>query len=736
MSTIFSEDFETGSLAAGGWSYGNSANAVTALGDQSPILENQHSFHQDGWQPWCYKYIGTQGEIYGQFLYWQGRTNECAIFELKVGSTFCLVISADNTRKLYAYYGAAATKYATSAACLNLSGINVIDFYYKPHSSTGRLTVKVNNVTVIDYTGRTVPGTETTIDVFQFGTVGGLYYVGQIVDALKLGTTWYPFPYAAGTNKFINDADCVAAYRFEAQNDAVGNIQTTNDIPGPAPGGAVLSMLQGPNIPLYLTVQEGLAGAIGGGGGTNQAYGSIFGITDANMPAGFPLKSGDSVKKISSTFWFTPLTLPNAGAKGDIHGKSYYYGSHNPNSFTFSVNNTGLLIFNWFDSSGNPVPTNLQTLTVNQKYHIGYAIDGVNKTVLIRVWDDVAQTATTYNITPAVVMYMNSNPLSMGGINYSTAYNYCHGAFDEWAIFKDLITVDEIDQIRSGVYGLLQHPANSASATTCNSPTLYTACIPATNRSATTCHAGMVITVATPATNVSICSCSQAGTEGMLVNIPSANSITTMQETRLETIIFPASCRSLSTASGVWVMGILFPEPFTGPQLRAGADRAHIDGVIDVGYHKVAISWYDSDTEEESPLSLPSLMIQNTLLYRKTEVYQPFDTADQPMGNSLRPSTATHWKVYMTPAHDITDVFNDFKFVAQVAISVTNYLINMADSDLGALYSPQPRGSLTTCGSPVGLFDLLIPDKYESLTTMGSPLLKIASTPGAFFLVL
>lgn len=45
----------------------------------------------------------------------------------------------------------------------------LFEIYYKPHSSSGRWIVKVNGVTAIDYTGNTVPGSESTVDSLWFG---------------------------------------------------------------------------------------------------------------------------------------------------------------------------------------------------------------------------------------------------------------------------------------------------------------------------------------------------------------------------------------------------------------------------------------------------------------------------------------------------------------------------------------------------------------------------------------
>jgi hypothetical protein len=62
-----------------------------------------------------------------------------------------------------------------------------VEVYYKPAASGGRWIVKLNGRTAIDFTGDTVPGTESTVDTVHFGAGGYtnniyFYYNDIVID--------------------------------------------------------------------------------------------------------------------------------------------------------------------------------------------------------------------------------------------------------------------------------------------------------------------------------------------------------------------------------------------------------------------------------------------------------------------------------------------------------------------------------------------------------------------------
>src|SRR4030067_604098 len=93
-------------------------------------------------------------------------------------------------------------------------------------------------------------------------------------------------------NNFSNDADCVAVWNLESGAlgvDSKGGNTLTNT-------GVVA------NSSLY---KQGAAS-----GDFELSESDYMSITDAALDSGFPLKSGDSNKKISACGWFRPESLP------------------------------------------------------------------------------------------------------------------------------------------------------------------------------------------------------------------------------------------------------------------------------------------------------------------------------------------------------------------------------------------------------------------------------------------
>ena len=73
----------------------------------------------------------------------------------------------------------------------SLYGPYFVEVYYKPHVSSGRLVIKVNGVTDCDYTGQTVPASQSTLDTIWVGCGAGAYYtVWHINDIVVDDANW------------------------------------------------------------------------------------------------------------------------------------------------------------------------------------------------------------------------------------------------------------------------------------------------------------------------------------------------------------------------------------------------------------------------------------------------------------------------------------------------------------------------------------------------------------------
>ncbi|HUX17078.1 MAG TPA: LamG domain-containing protein [Phycisphaerae bacterium] len=240
-------------------------------------------------------------------------------------------------------------------------------------------------------------------------------------------------------NDFSSDANCKALWRFE--NGALtADSKSTN----------TLTATASPPTADTVNYKEGSA-ASDFEAGSDQ----WFSIVDASLAAGFPLKNGVGTAKISVTFWFKPESLYEwrAFINKNTTGKRSFSvamdASFRPTLHVgYDAGAVGTIAATW--------PT---ALSAGKWYFAAATVqqNGANIDWTFTVWDDTAGAnlggdpdmsgsvaSETWNIGDAV-LYVGCN----GG---STTYDY-DGLIDEMVIFDDVLTADEIDQIRLGTYG-------------------------------------------------------------------------------------------------------------------------------------------------------------------------------------------------------------------------------------------------------------------------------------------
>lgn len=173
-------------------------------------------------------------------------------------------------------------------------------------------------------------------------------------------------------------------------------------------------------------------------------------ITDAALGAGFPLKSGDSVKKASWAFWMTPTSFPS-----EMMVVSKYHTTA-ARSLQVAVLSQKIQVY-WGYNSGNSYVLwdSTFTLTAGRKYHIGLAVDGIARTGLLRIWDDYNSTAYTYTKTNwGYDLWVSTAPFVIGNRgNLDTSYNF-NGKVDEVAVANVVFTATDFDAIRQGTFNL------------------------------------------------------------------------------------------------------------------------------------------------------------------------------------------------------------------------------------------------------------------------------------------
>lgn len=231
-------------------------------------------------------------------------------------------------------------------------------------------------------------------------------------------------------NNFTSDTNCKALWQFENGADFANDSQGGNDLTASA------------NPPTADTTnkKEGTSSAL-----FNDANSQYFYRANADLDTGFPLKSGDTSKKISVCFWWK-------AAVASFANYDEFFTFWDTNQLSLLLRHTNRIEVVW------GLETNYQSITLSPDlvissgvwYHTGFVIDGVNKTVLVRIWNDTTQVVTNLTGTASQVLYVGSANLRIGA-NQGPSELY-NGQIDEMVVFSDLLIDDEIDDIRNQTY--------------------------------------------------------------------------------------------------------------------------------------------------------------------------------------------------------------------------------------------------------------------------------------------
>ena len=192
--------------------------------------------------------------------------------------------------------------------------------------------------------------------------------------------------------------------------------------------------------------------------GTESLHASQYGyyvyVNDTDLSAGFPGKNSGGGNVISVVAWFRCTNLQG------LDGVVNKYGTSGNRSFLFGVNNAGsgsnqyLIVSASDGASVETVQANTGCTVGNNKwYHVGYTFDGATKKWTAVIWDDNASTEYTDSgtftdaVLPGVTQRLAIKAYQDG------FWGGMLGNTDEVGIFDDVLTNEEITQIRSGTYG-------------------------------------------------------------------------------------------------------------------------------------------------------------------------------------------------------------------------------------------------------------------------------------------
>jgi hypothetical protein len=176
---------------------------------------------------------------------------------------------------------------------------------------------------------------------------------------------------------------------------------------------------------------------------TSLAYASkrYFKIADASLSAGFPLKVGDTVQRVSMGCWFKLAST--GGNVPNIIGKNTYAGAglsiyHNAGSLRVAWNGTNL------------GPT--LALSTGVWYHMVICADGRARTCYGRLYDSSTGIATSYIWAPPAADLTLTSEWRIGAWSGTDADRTFDGKIDEAFVFSRLLSYAEIDAIRNGSF--------------------------------------------------------------------------------------------------------------------------------------------------------------------------------------------------------------------------------------------------------------------------------------------
>jgi hypothetical protein len=241
-------------------------------------------------------------------------------------------------------------------------------------------------------------------------------------------------------NTFSGDSNCYAVWNFESgalttdskSTNTLTNYQTVAEETGDYKQGSCCASFDG---------------------GSRQLY-----RADTDLSAGFPLKSGDTNKKISVVFWIYLLALPEASQSFYIVDK--YGVAGNTRSLGISVyNNAGTyelrVRFGITSGTSSELWTAFSGLAIYTWYHIGITYDDAAKGYTGVLWDTTPtahkHVLTAGNITNNISI--TTADWCISGIPDRNS-SFANMRLDECVVFNDILSGAEIDAIRGGTYAV------------------------------------------------------------------------------------------------------------------------------------------------------------------------------------------------------------------------------------------------------------------------------------------
>jgi hypothetical protein len=263
---------------------------------------------------------------------------------------------------------------------------------------------------------------------------------GSSAAPLVAGDTITVVSPAAGTNIFSSDANAVSVWYFDLATGLGDDSLEKNDVTN---SGAALDAV---------TYKQGThsLSTIGGSEYTYRA--------DSSLSADFPLKGGTTNRTFSMCGWVNQDSQNNAwdavfSKYDNQNGERSLLMTMTTTSFQFNAGHTG--------GTGTHVYKLTKSPVFGVWYHYAITWNDADNAWRIRVYDDSDQSVSEATGTGALQITPGTQRIEHGGC--SGVSWFTDMLIDEFCVFNDVLTADEIDEIRAGTYGNL--PGSSASGT-------------------------------------------------------------------------------------------------------------------------------------------------------------------------------------------------------------------------------------------------------------------------------
>lgn len=189
-------------------------------------------------------------------------------------------------------------------------------------------------------------------------------------------------------------------------------------------------------------------------------------IQDVDLCEGFPLKNGDTVKKISGAFWFKPRSFWGV----QYLGFNKFSNISGDKSFGFRIDATGRPIVHFGYTNGT-LQQNISlfsTLTLDVWYHLGYSYDDETRTFYAQLYSMATGATSVENRTITNNISITGASVCLSGIKAitGTVGATFDGLLDGVVVSSEILTPAELTAIRRGEYqfhslpgfGSLQYP--------------------------------------------------------------------------------------------------------------------------------------------------------------------------------------------------------------------------------------------------------------------------------------